>query len=55
MRTAAYKDLMNLGFPEYTSRDIIREAKRIMLCFLNVWVTIIIETVVERGRDDEIS
>lgn len=33
MRTATYKDLMNLGFPEHTSRDIIREAKRIMLCF----------------------
>lgn len=55
MRTATYKDLMNLGFPEHTSRDIIREAKRIMLCFLNFWGTIIIETVVERGRDDEIS
>ncbi|MGU7935079.1 DUF3173 family protein, partial [Streptococcus suis] len=24
MRTATYKDLMNLGFPEHTSRDIIR-------------------------------
>lgn len=55
MRTATYKDLMNLGFPEHISRDIIREAKRIMLCFLNVWGTIIIETVVERGRYDEIS
>lgn len=55
MRTDTYKDLMNLGFPEHTSTDIIREAKRIMLCFLKVWVTIIIETVVERGRDDEIS
>lgn len=29
MRTATYKDLMNLGFPEHTSRDIIREAKKI--------------------------
>lgn len=29
MRTATYKDLMNLGFPEHTSRGIIREAKRI--------------------------
>lgn len=28
MRTATYKDLMNLGFPEHTSRDIIREAKK---------------------------
>lgn len=29
MRTVTYKDLMNLGFPEHTSRGIIREAKRI--------------------------
>ena len=29
MRTATYKYLMNLGFPEHTSRDIIREAKKI--------------------------
>lgn len=29
MRTAAYKDLMNLGLPEQTSRDIIREARKI--------------------------
>lgn len=29
MRTATYKDLMNSGFPKHTSRDIIREAKRI--------------------------
>lgn len=29
MRTATYKVLINLGFPEHTSRDIIREAKRI--------------------------
>lgn len=29
MQTVDYKKLMELGFPEHTSRDIIRQAKRI--------------------------
>ncbi|UUM58109.1 DUF3173 domain-containing protein [Streptococcus suis] len=28
-QTVNHKDLMNLGFPEHTARDIIREAKAI--------------------------
>lgn len=29
MKTVTYKNLMNIGFPEHTARNIIREAKRI--------------------------
>lgn len=29
MQTVNHKDLMKLGFPEHTSRDIIRQAKLI--------------------------
>lgn len=29
METVNYKDLMKLGFPEHTSRNIIRQAKQI--------------------------
>lgn len=29
MKTVTYKNLMKIGFPEHTARNIIREAKRI--------------------------
>ena len=29
MRTVTYKDLMKIGFPEHTARNIVREAKKI--------------------------
>ncbi|KHD43871.1 DUF3173 family protein [Streptococcus hongkongensis] len=29
MKTVTYLNLMKIGFPEHTSRDIIREAKKI--------------------------
>lgn len=29
MQTVDYKKLMELGFPEHTSRDIIRQAKKL--------------------------
>ncbi len=29
MKTVTYKNLMNIGFPEHTARDIIRQAKLI--------------------------
>ncbi len=29
MKTVTYKNLMKIGFPEHTARNIIREAKKI--------------------------
>ncbi|KJU96580.1 hypothetical protein UA00_01546 [Streptococcus gordonii] len=29
MKTVTYKNLMKIGFPEHTARNIIREAKKL--------------------------